>query len=106
MKISCLIITLLCVVSCSSTPYFVSLGNDNISKERVSKLYGKGKYFYFYSQYVMKKNEMKNGYEFYFEFVDNEVIKQNICNYEHEIIKQSLSYYDENGNVSVLIKCT
>jgi hypothetical protein len=106
MKISCLIITLLCVVSCSSTPYFINLVNDDIGMARVSKLYGKGEYFYFYSQYLIQEDEINNGYKVYFNFVENEVLKQNICNDEHEIVKQSLSYYSENGNVSILIKCT
>jgi hypothetical protein len=73
---------------------------------RVSKLYGTGEYFYFYSQYVMQEDEINNGYKVYFDFVENEVLKQGVCNAEYEIIKQSLSYYSENGHVSILIKCT
>jgi hypothetical protein len=105
-KFGCLAIILFCVVSCSSTPYFVSLSNDDIGLERVKKIYGKGTYFYFYSQYVMTKEEINSDYKYFFEFVENEVKKEIICNDAHSIIKQSLSYYGENGYVSILIKCT
>ena len=105
MKSIFIIITLLCVVSCSSSSYFVSLNSDSVSMEEISRLYGEGQYFYFYSQYEMKKNEINDSYESYYSFVEEKVKKESICNRKYVILKQSLSYYDENGKVSVLIKC-
>ena len=93
------------LISCSIAPYFVEIGKDDIGFMRVENLYGQGEYFYFYSQYTMTKEEISNDYGLYFKFVENEVEAKNVCKQSYSIVKKSLSYYGENGSVSLLIRC-
>jgi hypothetical protein len=93
------------LTSCSTAPYFVSFGKDDLGFNRVEDLYGQGEYFYFFSRYTMTKEEVSSDYELYFEFVENEVQAKNVCEKSYSIVKKSLSYYGENGSVSVLIRC-
>ena len=105
MRNSYLMLALLCLVSCASAPSFQSIDDIYLTKKRAVEKYGEGEYFIFYSMYRMTEEEVKSGYKSYFEFVANEIKKQNICNDEYEIVKPSLSKY-EGGSTSIYIKCT
>ena len=104
-KLILLLSFILCVSSCSTQPYFMSVNEDKIGLSRIESKFGTGRYFIFNSLYTITKEELDNNFQGFYTLTVNEITKQNICDNRFLILKQTLSYYDEGGAVSVMIKC-
>lgn len=88
-------------VNSGSENYFVSLGE--LGNSRVMSKYGAGVYYFYRSNYRFSgKNYEQEKKDFF-----SEVYRKggDICVGGFTLIRETLSYYSESGNVSVLVKC-
>ena len=98
------LVALIILCGCTSSPYFVEL--DLGSKSLNSSKYGEGVYFYHYSKFIFSTMSDAKEKEQYFKFVQTEINKKLAEKGACTIIQGSLSYYSEESNVSVLVKCS
>lgn len=91
------------LLACSSSPYHAEL--DPLSKQKTASKYGEGTHYFVYSKHRFSSNNNTKQKEQYIR--DTEAyIQEHMPTPENcEIIKETLSYYSEGGNVSVLVVC-
>jgi hypothetical protein len=98
------LVALIMLCGCTGSPYFAEL--DQSSKSLNSAKYGEGTYFYHYAKFIFPTMNDAKAKKEYFNFVQTEINKKLGKKGACIIIQESLSYYSEEGNVSVLVKCS
>ena len=91
-----------CAIADSSS-YFVRL--DPIGEARVKEKYGDGLFYFHYSRYRFSNYKNVEEERIYLGAVENETNRKKVCLGGLSIINESISYYSEGGEVSVLVKC-
>ncbi|WP_444914021.1 hypothetical protein [Microbulbifer sp. TRSA007] len=92
------------LMACSNTPYHVEL--DSISKkERTVIKHGEGAYYFVYTRHRFTSADDVDGFEKYYADIDRYINTNMSQHGDCKYIKETLSYYDEGGNVSVLVIC-
>ena len=93
----------LALLACSNSPYHVEL--DTLSKQKTVPKYGEGTHYFVYSRHRFSANNNTEQKEQHIRdtkaYIQEHVPIPDSC----EIIKETLSYYSEGGNVSILVVC-
>ncbi|WP_444882713.1 hypothetical protein [Microbulbifer sp. PSTR4-B] len=90
-------------VAASTSPYFVRL--DPVGEKIVKEKYGIGIFYFHYSRHRFSSYKNSREENLYLDGVEEEVRQKDICLGSFTVIRDSISYYSEGGEVSVLVKC-
>ena len=90
-------------VAASTSSYFVKL--DPISEKRVKEKYDDGIFYFHYSRHRFSNYKNSGEENIYLDGVEDEVRQKDICANNFTVIRNTISYYSEGGEVSVLVKC-
>ena len=91
------------LLGCSNSPYHAEL--DPLSKQKTVPKYGEGTHYFVYSKHRFSANNNIEQKEKHISdttaYIQEHMPSPENC----KIIKETLSYYSEGGNVSILVVC-
>jgi hypothetical protein len=91
------------LVACSNSPYHVEL--DPLSKQQTVPKYGEGNHYFVYSKHRFSSNNNSEQKDQYIRDIEAYIQENMSATESCKIIKETLSYYGESGNVSILVVC-